>query len=160
MKKKNNYEAKPLPEKKPLDREIEEEIITPSPSDNEIDPFLKLPGWAKKIEILNVNRNEDIITMKLKFHKIDQLYLNNMYQINAKIWMKYDNDKNKNKNKLLIPLKKDSLKLKESIIDNIKIDISNYGNIFYKKKIKIQVVGLISQFANDKFNLNSNIVSL
>ena len=79
-----------------------------------------------------------------------------MYQIHTKIWL----SENKNENKLIIPLKKNNFKLENNIVDNIQIDLSNYGNIFYKKKIKIQVIGLISQFANNKFNLNSNTVSL
>ena len=154
--KRKRYEAIPLPKKKPLNR-VYDIVTSPSFDEpEEEDPFYNLPDWAKKIEILDTDRNSDIITIKLKFHKIDQLYLNNMYQIQAKIWAIDD----KNKNKLIIPLNKKDFKLKNNVVENIQIDLSNYGNIFYEKKIKIQVIGVISQFANDKFNLNSNTVSL
>ena len=76
-----------------------------------------------------------------------------MYQIKVKLW-NVDDD-----NKLNIPLK-DKLILQNKIVDNISIDISNYGNIFYQNKIKVQVIGLISKFSQDIFNMNSNIVTL
>lgn len=149
---KNIYNARKIPKKKPLNRPDKPKVIEP-PIFTEIDPFYNLPEWAKKIEILDASRDNDIITLKLKFYNIDQLYLNNMYQIKVKLW-NVDDD-----NKLNIPLK-DKLILKNKIVDNISIDISNYGNIFYQNKIKVQVIGLISKFSQDIFNMNSNIVTL
>ena len=149
---KNIYNEKPIPKKKPLNRETEVEVIAPPPTNEEIDPFYKLPAWSKKIEILNASRQNDLIKLKVKFHNIDQLYLNRMYQIKVKVW----HDDN---NKLSIPLDQE-LKMINKVIDNIFIDLSSYGNIFYKKDIKVQVIGLISEFANDTFNMNSNVVNL
>lgn len=148
----NIYDKKQLPKKKPLNRKGEEEVLAPPPTNEDQDPFYSLPEWSKKIEILNASRQNDTITLKLKFHNITQLYLNRMYQVKVNVW----SDKN---NKLNIPLNNE-LKMSDKIIDNISIDLSNYGNIFYKKDIKIQVIGLISKFANDTFNMNSNVVSL
>ena len=148
----NIYDKKPLPKKKSLNREGNEEVVAPPPTNGDQDPFYNLPEWSKKIEILNASRQNESIKLKLKFHNITQLYLNRMYQVKVNVWS------NKN-NKLNIPLNRE-LKMSDKIIDNISIDLSNYGNIFYKKDIKIQIIGLISKFANDRFNINSNVVSL
>ena len=149
---KKTYDKRKIPKKEPLNRDYGN--ITEAPVFTERDPFFDLPKWSKRIEIIEATRNNDIINLKLKFHNINQLYLNNMYLIKVKVW---NNDEDNNK--LNIPLK-NKLILENKIVNNVTVDISNYGNIFYKNKIKVQVIGLISEFAQDKFNMNSNVVSL